>query len=175
LLGEIKDVDSSLFVPVVTEVEWNESKDEYGSDITFYGRHFVKCSFIRYEVCENIKYKDESGATTEEKFNNWNSHCQRGLLENGTEWGNEQSATVQTRYKIVRKWKELMVLLYFGDEKTTESFILKSWKNNIGVIIASAFGALFLVGIAATILGVVIYCAKKQKDKKNKLELDEEG
>ncbi|KAA6374710.1 MAG: hypothetical protein EZS28_029763 [Streblomastix strix] len=170
LLGEIKDVDSSLFVPVLTQVEWNESKDEYGSDIKLYGRHFVKCSFIRYEVCENIKYKDESGATTEEKFNNWNSHCQRGLLENGTEWGSEQSATVQTRYKIVRKWKELMVLLYFGEEKTTESFVLKSWKNNIGVIIASAFGALFLVGIAATLLGVVIYCAKKKKDEKNRMD-----
>ncbi|KAA6402753.1 MAG: hypothetical protein EZS28_001721 [Streblomastix strix] len=89
LAGGIQQVKAPLFIPILEKAIGKVSKDRYGSDITFIGNHLVKCSYMRYEVCEKQELKNDS-------------YCERGLLETGIEWNSEYNATVQTRYKVVR-------------------------------------------------------------------------
>ncbi|KAA6355380.1 MAG: hypothetical protein EZS28_049093, partial [Streblomastix strix] len=131
LQGGIQQAEAPLFVPYVDKVEGKVSNDGYGSDITFVGHHLVRCTYIRYEICEKYKVK-EGEVLTEEQEADRQQHCQVGLLENGIQWNDEMNAIVQTRYKIVRKWKVMEAVLYFGDEKQTQKFDVRTDKMSTG-------------------------------------------
>ncbi|KAA6361144.1 MAG: hypothetical protein EZS28_043329, partial [Streblomastix strix] len=178
LTGTISEKPYSLFVPVIDETQADESKDKYGADITIKGSHFVRCGMMQYEICENKKPQqlalNEDLPPTEEEAppDPHEEHCQRRLMENALDWRSEQEIVIQTRYKVVRKWKKMDVRIIYGEFQTTETFTVSTEKLTTGILVAMILGALALVGAAVGLLVGVVYCnrrmkAKNEEDRRN--------
>lgn len=81
---------------------------------------------IKYQICEK---PGKDGIIDE-------THCMKGILEAGAlKWDNEVEATVQTRFKVVRKWKTMRVKLMYANVGETESFDVSIEKMTTGIII----------------------------------------
>ncbi|KAA6395362.1 MAG: hypothetical protein EZS28_009109, partial [Streblomastix strix] len=107
LSGGLQNVKSPLFIPHIDEANGTMSQDQLGLDITLVGRHIVRCGVVKYKVCEKIKVTNDDGQEIEEKVKERELHCQTELMENSLQWEIETQFRIQTRYQIVRKWKQM--------------------------------------------------------------------
>ncbi|KAA6381640.1 MAG: hypothetical protein EZS28_022835, partial [Streblomastix strix] len=157
--------------PKIEEAKAKESEVRYRADITIKGSHFVRCGMMQYEICEYEKPKEVSKTRNDDPPpveeapppDPHEEHCQRRLMEYALDWKSEQEFIIQSRYKVVRKWKTIDVRIIYGEGQTTEFFQVSTEKLTAGIIVAMVLGGLALVGAEVGLLISVFYCHYKQK------------
>ncbi|KAA6401816.1 MAG: hypothetical protein EZS28_002652, partial [Streblomastix strix] len=173
LIGTVEEKPYSLFVPKIENANAKESKDKYGADITIKGNHFVRCGMMQYEICEYEKSKEEISKNvdtppTEEEATSdpHEEHCQRKMMEYALDWKSEQEIVIQSRYKVVRKWKKMDVRIIYGEGQSTETFVVSTENMSAGLIVAMTLVIIVLVCAGVGLLIGFIYFNHKMKAQK---------